>query len=168
MGGAAGAIGLQQDFHDDEPLDELVGPLERKYSGLGMTKRYRELTGENEVVAVRDLFEKAHLEDKLAQRVAEESVSMLAGGLVNMCTVLAPELVVLGGEVASVGEPLVDPVRRRLERALPFPPRVAVSSLEGRASIMGAVRMALRLALWEELALDTSATSQHRDHRSVG
>jgi predicted NBD/HSP70 family sugar kinase len=168
LGGAAGEIGLQRDFHDDERLDELFGPLERECSGLGMTKRYRELTGEDELVAVRDLFEKAYTGDKLAQRVAEESVSMFAGGLVNMCTVLAPELVVLGGEVASSGEALVDRVRRRLERALPFPPRVAMSSLEGRASIMGAVRMALRLALWEGLALDTRATSQQRDDRSVG
>jgi glucokinase len=85
-----------------------------------------------------------------------------------MCTVLAPELVVLGGEVSSVGEALVDPIRRRLERALPFPPRVAVSSLEGRASVMGAVRMALRLALREGLALDIRATSQQRDDLSVG
>ena len=76
-----------------------------------------------------------------------------------MCTVLAPELVVLGGEVAGVGEALVGPIRRRLERALPFPPRVAVSSLQGRASVMGVVRMALRLALREGLVLDSHATS---------
>jgi predicted NBD/HSP70 family sugar kinase len=133
-----------------------------------MTKRYSELTGEDELVGVRDLFEKAHTGDKLAQQAVEESVSMFAGGLVNMCTVLAPELVVLGGEVSSVGEALVDPVRRRLERALPFPPRVAVSSLEGRASILGAARMALRLALSKGLALDIRFTSQHRENRSVG
>jgi predicted NBD/HSP70 family sugar kinase len=168
LGGAAGEIGLQRAFHEDEPLDELFGPLERECSGLGMTKRYRELTGADGLVAARDLFEKAHAGDKLAQRVVDESVSMFAGGLVNMCTALAPELVVLGGEVASAGEALVEPVRRRLERALPFPPRVAVSSLEGRASVMGAIRMALRLALWEGLALDTRATSQPRDSRSVG
>jgi predicted NBD/HSP70 family sugar kinase len=168
LGGAAGEIGLQRDFHDDVPLDELFGTLERKCSGLGMTKRYSELTGEDELVGVRDLFEKAHTGDKLAQQAVEESVSMLAGGLVNICTVLAPELVVLGGEVSSVGEALVDPVRRRLERALPFPPRVAVSSLEGRASILGAARMALRLALSKGLALDFRFTSQHRENRSVG
>jgi predicted NBD/HSP70 family sugar kinase len=168
LGGAAGEIGLQRDFHDDVPLDELFGTLERKCSGLGMTKRYSELTGEDELVGVRDLFEKAHTGDKLAQQAVEESVSMLAGGLVNICTVLAPELVVLGGEVSSVGEALVDPVRRRLERALPFPPRVAVSSLEGRASILGAARMALRLALSKGLALDIRFTSQHRENRSVG
>jgi len=86
---------------------------------------------------------------------------------VNMCTVLAPELVVLGGEVASADEALVGYVRRRLERSLPFPPRVAVSSLEGRASVVGAVRMALRLALWEGFALDTRATAQQRVGRDV-
>ena len=168
LGGAAGEIGLQRDFHDDEPLGELFGTLERECSGLGMTKRYSKLPGEDELVAVRDLFEKAHTGDKLAQQVAEESVSKFAGGLVNMCTVLAPELVVLGGEVSSVGEALVDPIRRRLERALPFPPRVAVSSLEGRASILGAARIALRLALSKGLALDFRVTSQQRDNRSVG
>ena len=168
LGGAAGEIGLQRDFHDDEPLRGLFGPLERECSGLGMAEHYRELTGGDELVAARELYEKAHAGDELAQRVIDESVSMLAGGLVNMCTVLAPELVVLGGEVTSADEALVGSIRRRLERSLPFPPRVAVSSLEGRASVMGAVRMALRLALWEGFALDTRATSQQRDGRGVG
>jgi predicted NBD/HSP70 family sugar kinase len=167
LGGAAGEIGLQRDFHDDVPLAELFGTLERKCPGLGMTKRYSELTGEDELVGVRDLFEKARTGDKLVQQEVEEFVSMFAGGLVNICTVLAPELVVLGGEVSSVGEALVGPVRRRLERALPFPPRVAVSSLEGRASILGAARMALRLALSKGLALDIRFTSQHRANQRV-
>jgi len=168
LGGAAGEIGLQRDFHDDGPLRGLFGPLERECSGLGMAKHYRDLTGGDELISARDLYEKARAGDELAQRVIDESVRMLAGGLVNMCTVLAPELVVLGGEVPGADEALVGYIRRRLERSLPFPPRVAVSSLEGLASVVGAVRMALRLALWEGFALDTRATSQQRDGRGVG
>lgn len=167
LGGSAGEIGLQRDFHDDGPLRGLFGPLERECSGLGMAKHYRDLTGGDDLVSARDLYEKAHAGDELAQRVIDESVRMLAGGLVNMCTVLAPELVVLGGEVPGADEALVGYIRRRLERSLPFPPRVAVSSLEGLASVVGAVRMALRLALWEGFALDTRATSQKRVGRAV-
>src|SRR5215212_6770439 len=66
------------------------------------------------------------------QRVVEETTSLLAGGLVNMCAVPAPEVVVLGGGVAWAGEALVGPIRHGLGRSLPTPPRCVLSELELR------------------------------------
>lgn len=145
--GAAGEIGLQRDFHDDEPLDGKFGPFERQASGLGIARRYRQLAGGNiGRVTARTIFEAAANGDELAGRVVEETTSLLAGGLVNACATMAPEVVVLGGAVARAGEIIAAPIRHRLQNSLPVPPRLVVSELGDRASVVGVVRLALEEA----------------------
>ena len=147
FGGAAGEIGLQREFHDDEPLDGLFGPFERRASALGMLRRYRELAAVKDVkIGARDIFLAAAEGDEWAQRVLEETTSMLAGGLVNLCAVLAPELLILGGDMVCAGGTLVESVRQRLGRTLPNPPRVVISELKDLASVLGATRLALEAA----------------------
>jgi predicted NBD/HSP70 family sugar kinase len=163
--GAAGEIGLQREFHDDEPLDAMFGPFERRASGIGIAERYRELAGEKRATA-RTIFEAAASGDELARRVVEEATSLLAGGLVNMCAVLAPELVVLGGGVARAGEALVGPIRERLERSLPAPPRCVLSELGDQASVVGAVRLALGAAYREEFSFGLKRDYQGRSVRA--
>lgn len=142
--GAAGEIGFQRDLQDDTPLQGVSGPLERAVSGRSIAARYRQLAEDTEKkVTARIVFESADHGDFTAQRVVHEVTSMLAGGIVNLCAVLAPELVILGGGVAGAGEQLVAPVRQRLEKALPYPPRLVLSELGDEASVLGAVRFAL-------------------------
>ena len=156
FGGAAGEIGLQRAFHDDEPLDGLFGPFERRASELGMVRRYRELAVDKDAsIGAGDIFLAAAEGDESAQRVLEETTSMLAGGLVNLCAVLAPELLILGGDMASTYGVLADPVRQRLGRALPNPPRVVVSELKDRAPVLGATHLALQAADREIFAVET-------------
>ena len=50
-----------------------------------------------------------------------------------------PELIVLGGGVARSADLLVKPILRRIEKAIPTPPELVVSSLGLRAAAMGAV-----------------------------
>jgi predicted NBD/HSP70 family sugar kinase len=153
--GAAGEIGLQREFHDDEPLKGLFGPLERSASGLGMVRRYAELVGEQAGhLEPQAIFRAAEDGDDSARMVVDEATSLIAGSLVNLCAVLAPELVVLGGSVAGVGETLAGPVRRRLERSLPVPPRVVISELGELATVLGVVRLALERIDREEFAFD--------------
>lgn len=103
FGGAAGEFGLQRAFDDDEPLGGLFGPLERKTSESGMVRRYRELGGA-ENVGVEELSARAEDGDGAARTALSETASLLSGGLVNACAVLAPELVVLGGGAGRMGE----------------------------------------------------------------
>jgi glucokinase len=68
-------------------------------------------------------------------------------GISNVITVLYPELVVLGGEVATIGPLLIDAVRREVrERVRLFPVdhvRVELSALEGKAGLWGGVALAM-------------------------
>ena len=60
--------------------------------------------------------------------------------------VVDPELVILGGSIASNGDLLLEPVERELAALSPFRPRVEVSSLGGNAELTGALAMALETA----------------------
>lgn len=143
--GGAGEVGLLRELHDDSPSPRgTLGPLERRASGPGIAARYREFAGiADEDLTAQSIFEKAAAGDAIARRVVDETVSFLAGGVVNICAVLAPELVVLGGGVARAGAALADPIRARLQKALLDPPRLVLSELGDAASVTGAVRIAL-------------------------
>lgn len=164
--GSAGEVGLLRELHDDSPSPRgTLGPFERRASGPGIAARYRELSGvDNEDLTAQTVFEKAATGDTTARRVVDESVSYFAGGIVNICAVLAPELVVLGGGVARAGSALADPVRERLAKALPDPPRLVISELGDAASVTGAVRLALDEADRREFFFHLS----ERDRRSLG
>lgn len=155
--GGAGEIGLQRDFEDDQVLDEEFGPFERRASGLGIAQRYRELAGEGEEMTTRKIFAAARQGDELARRVISEASSVLAGGIVNLCAILDPEMVVLGGGVARAGEEIAGPVRRRLHSALPAPPSLMLSALGDRVSVVGAAKIALDAALKEEPLLGSQS-----------
>ncbi|HEV8098661.1 MAG TPA: hypothetical protein VGP56_05915, partial [Gaiellaceae bacterium] len=54
---------------------------------------------------------------------------------------------VLGGGIGANGDLLLKPIGRRLAEWLPFPPRVAVSTLGEAAVLTGAVAVGLQAAL---------------------
>jgi predicted NBD/HSP70 family sugar kinase len=80
-----------------------------------------------------------------AVRVRDYAIDRAARAVAAVTTLLAPELVVVGGAVADAGPDLVDPLSQRLAWLLSRPPRVAVSALGRRAVLTGAVRLALDL-----------------------
>jgi predicted NBD/HSP70 family sugar kinase len=54
------------------------------------------------------------------------------------------ELVVIGGGIGATGDLLLDGVRSAIARALPFPPRIEVSTLGEAAVLRGALAIGLR------------------------
>jgi predicted NBD/HSP70 family sugar kinase len=74
--------------------------------------------------------------DELGRRVAI--------GVASVCSVLDPELVLLGGEVGHAGGPaLADRVAREVARICPARPRVVAASVTGNPVLRGAVLAAL-------------------------
>jgi glucokinase len=68
-------------------------------------------------------------------------------GIANVVTIVYPELVVLGGEIAGMGPVLVDTVQREVrERVRMFPVehvRIETSMLEDKAGLWGGVALAI-------------------------
>jgi predicted NBD/HSP70 family sugar kinase len=94
----------------------------------------------------RSVFAAARAGDPLAREVVREEARRIALHIAPIAAVADVELVVLGGGIGTNSELLYD-VRPLLERWLPYPPRVEISSLGENAVLMGALATGLRSAL---------------------
>jgi len=84
--------------------------------------------------------------DKAARRVLEEVGTNLGLGVANIVSLLNPEVVVLGGGLAAIGNLLLAPLRKAVRQwGQPLARRqvrVVISSLGEEAGILGAARYA--------------------------
>jgi predicted NBD/HSP70 family sugar kinase len=96
---------------------------------------------------VRDIFAAARTGDAVARAVVEEEARRIALHIVPLTAVTDVALVVLGGGVGANGDLLLAPVRALLQDALPYPPRVEVSSLGEAAVLTGALSVGVGRAL---------------------
>lgn len=129
---------LGKDYRD-------FGALESVASGSGIAERARGLLKSNpslipgEKVLAEDVFDAARKNQDWAWTIINEVVDYLAIAIANLSVTFDPELIVLGGGVARSADLLVKPILGRIERAIPTPPQIVVSSLGLRAAAMGAV-----------------------------
>ena len=78
--------------------------------------------------------------DLAAATVWGEAVDALARALATYTSLLAPELIVIGGGLSHAGEALLGPLRSRLHELLVWQqePRVVVAQLGDNAACLGA------------------------------
>ncbi len=98
---------------------------------------------------VPSIFAAARAGDALAREVVEEEARRISRNVAPVAAVADVELVVIGGGIGANGDLLLAPIRELLERYLPYPPRVEVSSLGDAAVLSGA------LAVGRDSALDS-------------
>ena len=121
-------------------IGETVDP-----SAVQVSELARELVGL--AADPRAVFASARTGDAGALAVVNEVARRIALHLAPIAAVADVELVVLGGGIAANGDLLLEPIGRRLAEWLPFPPRVAVSTLGEAAVLTGAVAVGLQAAL---------------------
>lgn len=99
----------------------------------------------------RHVGEAARLGDLVAQQIVAEAgrhIGVAVAGIVNL---INPELVVVGGGVAQMGDLLLEPIRQAVQQRSLRPAaqamRVTAAMLGRRSSGMGAVAQAIDLAL---------------------
>jgi predicted NBD/HSP70 family sugar kinase len=95
----------------------------------------------------RDIFTAARRGDELARTIVTRIADRIAAHIAPIAAVADPALVVLGGGLGMNGDLLLEPIRALLREWLPYPPRVAISSLGESAVLMGAVATGLQSAL---------------------
>lgn len=137
--GQAGELGHIVVYPDGPPCCcGQRGCLETLASAAAIARSYTATSG-HAVNGAADV--RARLgEDAVADRVWQDATSALADGLLTACTLLAPDLVVIGGGLAEAGTNLLAPVRKRLaERAkVAIMPPVVPAELGPRAGVIGA------------------------------
>jgi len=135
-GGAAGEVGymvpspgLLEHSYDDE-----FGCLESLAAGPGVVRRAEEAISKG-----------AQTRDYLAQAVA------------NVACTLNPEMIILGGALTRSGDLLLEPIKDRVRRVVPFLPKIVLTQLGDDAVLQGAIALAIR-ATQEDISVHESVT----------
>jgi glucokinase len=143
--GVAGAAGWMVIDRRWKPEYRRLGCFEALAAGPAVAKLAKLLWKQNrtaEVVAAA-----ARAGDKDARRVLEEVGTNLGLGVANIVSLLNPEVVVLGGGLASIGNLLLAPLRKAVRQwGQPLARRqvrIVISRLGEEAGILGAARYAL-------------------------
>jgi glucokinase len=143
---ASGEIGNMipgREFLGKNYLD--FGALESVASGTGIAARARELLQSHRTqpellnLTAEDVFDAARKGEPWAWKVINETVDYLSIAIANLVSAFDPELVVLGGGVSRSADMLIAPILERISCAIPNPPRLVVSDLGLKATVMGAI-----------------------------
>jgi predicted NBD/HSP70 family sugar kinase len=102
---------------------------------------------EEEELTIRDVIERARSDDVGCQRALGDAGRTLGVAVAGVCNLLAPELVIVGGELARAGDVLLEPIREVVGRSAIAATRevpVLPGVLGERAEVLGAVALVLR------------------------
>ena len=143
---ASGEIGNMIPGHEFLGKNYLdFGALESVASGTGIAGRARQLLSsrrdpaELENLTAEDVFEAARLKQEWAWTIINETVDYLTIAICNLVASFDPELIVLGGGVSRSADLLIEPIMQQITGLIPNPPKLVVSSLGLRATVMGAI-----------------------------
>lgn len=105
------------------------------------------LAGAGEATGVH-VWEAARAGDRAGMRIIQDVGRRLGQGIAGLVNVLDPDAVVVGGGVADIGAPLLDPARRAFLDAVEAPRHrpevpIAAAALGNRAGAIGAAALAL-------------------------
>ncbi len=114
----------------------------------GLAPKLFELTGgESNRVTTREMAAAAEAGDTLIDEAIQRAAQYIGIGVANVVTVLHPDLVVLGGGVAEMGDILLNRVRDTVrQRVGMFPTdgvRIDRSLLGEKAGVLGAIALAV-------------------------
>ena len=159
--GSAGEIGhMTIDIHGPKCQCGNTGCLEKLASGTAVTTEAIRRISQGEKSCLVDIVgdeiknitaeeveAAARSGDSLAREVIEQAATNLGIGLVNLVNIFNPEMIIIGGGVANMGDLLLEPARRVVrERAFPLPAdavRIVTAQLGADAGILGAAIFAL-------------------------
>lgn len=146
---AAGEIGYM--LLDRSSLGRLFpgfGDLESRVGSAGLTRQARErglAAPADRPLTAADVFDLVRTGSVEARALLEETLDYVALAVANLCTVLDPELVIVGGEMGGAADLITPGLRDRLVGRIPHVPRLAASELGDDAAVVGAAELAARL-----------------------
>jgi predicted NBD/HSP70 family sugar kinase len=98
-------------------------------------------------MTVRDLLELSAAGDPGCRRVLEDAGRHIGVALANLCNLISPQRIIVGGELVGAGSALLQAMREAMARgAVPAAgerAEIVAGELGDRASVLGAVALAL-------------------------
>lgn len=122
------------------------GCLETVASAAAIARRYEARTG-RAAAGSRDVLEAMRAGDPDAREVWQDAIEGIATTLHHLLSITAPEVIVLGGGLASAGRELLDPLEQALDRRITIQrrPTLRIAALGSRAGLVGAALLAREL-----------------------
>lgn len=146
-GGEFGHILLSMEPNARIDTGGAKGTLEAYCSGPGLVETWRELSGSCVEATGHDVYNEARKNPGgLAAQAIHKTGEYLGYGLVSLANALDPDLIVIGGGLSEIGDPLVRPAIKVLrENALPGPARcnVVTAQLGTDSAVIGAASLAM-------------------------
>jgi glucokinase len=127
------------------------GAMENIVSGTGIAERAKRLLNgikpqvELDALTASEVFDAARNGESWAVQIVEETVDYLSMVIANISTLLDPELIVLSGGVSNSTDLLIPPILDHLDGVIQHIPRLEVSTLGAKATVMGAISLILHL-----------------------
>ncbi len=152
------------------------GRLEDRASGRAIPTRYldrvakrrsRNTIQQTAKIDAEEVVRRAGQGDAVAEAVVRSVIDALGNLVVNVAALLDPEVIVLGGGLTQGGRDFVEPLEERLRNAVPYPPRLARSTLGDDAVARGAAVLALSIAK-HRLADRDGTSTRTPDPRRIG
>jgi predicted NBD/HSP70 family sugar kinase len=144
-GGMAGELGHTV-IREDGPVCE-CGNRGCVQAIAGAAALIERLQSAGRGIKLQDVIVRAMSGDADAIRTIADAGTAIGVATANLCNLLDPERIVIGGELARSGELLLGPMRREVERAVVagahFAPEIVQGQLGAGAAAMGAVAMAV-------------------------
>ena len=144
------------------------GCLATVAGGAALTAALRQIHGAH--MTVDELIALSRDGDSGAARLLADAGEAVGRVLAGMCSLLDPELVIIGGELAPAGRPLVDSISGSLERWISpasghYP--VVLGQLGGNAEVLGAIALAMSHVPDQALAplAPSAAEAEHGPRR---
>ncbi len=143
-GGQGGEIGHIDVGHRLPCGCGATGCLEAISSASAIARRYSEHTG-RPAEGAEQVVDAARHGDEAAISVVNDALEGLGHGIKTLVTLLAPEVVVLGGGLFTAGDYVLEPVRAWLAANLQFQrmPELRIAQLGDEAGRLGAALLAL-------------------------
>ena len=115
------------------------GVLESVASGTGMLTKIPKNAAAASNPSTEAIFDAARQGHAWARGIVDEAVDALAIAIANLAVSLDPELIVLGGPLTPYAAALKESIAKRINGTIPFVPRLEISNLGLRATVMGAI-----------------------------
>lgn len=146
-GGFAGELGHADVGHGEPCACGAVGCLEAIASAGAIARRYN-ARASSQVPGAVEVVKRAQAGDTVAAKVWDDAIAALVLALSWVATVLAPEVVVIGGGLSLAGSFLFEPLEQRLAARLTFQrrPALVASTFGDEAACIGAAILAAELA----------------------
>lgn len=139
--GAAGEIGYLQVTPGLPAFADGRVPLEELVSGSALAARGAALLG-RATTAAELLAAAARAPDSGVAELVEEVLRVLAMSVANLCVMVDPERVVVGGGMMGAAGLIMPRLVAEVRRAVPFPPELRPGRFTDDAPLLGALALA--------------------------